>query len=471
MGLRSQAAVKRCALLLAAAVLLAPAAVHADGLLLSTVTLSATDRVLIIAPHPDDEVLGTGGVIQAAVAMKVPVRVVFMTNGDNNELSFSVYRNHPVLFPAAVRSMGEVRHDEAIAACRILGLKEEDLVFFGYPDFGLMPMFVAYWGVVTPFENMLTRVTAVPYRNAFRPGAAYRGDEILSDLKSAIKTFRPTKIFVSHPADENPDHRGAYLFTRVALWDLEPDLKPELWPYLVHFRYRSWPRPEGYFPEDALEPPIFFEGSVNWQHFPVDASRVVRKYKALQAHRTQFGYIGRYLSSFVRTNELFGDFSVLTATTIAEHPVVDTRREPPLTTPHPELTSEEKARFVGLEQRTIFLEGRDIVETITFTREIAYDALVSVYFLGYRRDIPFSTMPKIRITIGSRTEQVYNGKELNPGAGLVITRKGGVVTIRCPLRGLGYPEKVMTSARSYLDDVPLDWMSWRVIENLPQEPR
>ena len=78
----------------------------------------------------------------AAVAMKVPVHVVFLTNGDNNEWSFSVYRKHPVLVPAAVRSMGEVRHDEAVAACRILGLKESDLSpVLGYPDFGLMPIF------------------------------------------------------------------------------------------------------------------------------------------------------------------------------------------------------------------------------------------------------------------------------------------------------------------------------------------
>src|SRR3954451_20581648 len=38
--------------------------------------------VLVVAPHPDDDVLGAGGVIQQALAIGKSVVVVFMTNGD-----------------------------------------------------------------------------------------------------------------------------------------------------------------------------------------------------------------------------------------------------------------------------------------------------------------------------------------------------------------------------------------------------
>ena len=41
-------------------------------------------RILILAPHPDDECLGTGGLIQQALAKGAKVKVVFITNGDNN---------------------------------------------------------------------------------------------------------------------------------------------------------------------------------------------------------------------------------------------------------------------------------------------------------------------------------------------------------------------------------------------------
>jgi LmbE family N-acetylglucosaminyl deacetylase len=40
--------------------------------------------LLVLAPHPDDEALGTGGLLQAAALLGVPVRVVFATNGERN---------------------------------------------------------------------------------------------------------------------------------------------------------------------------------------------------------------------------------------------------------------------------------------------------------------------------------------------------------------------------------------------------
>ena len=214
--------------------------------------LSPNDRVLVLAPHPDYEVIACGGVIQRALAAGIPVRVVFLTYGDNNEWAFAVYRKHPVLEPAAVRKMGLIRHDEAIATDRILGLSPDHLFFLGYPDFGTLHIWEEHWGNQPSFQSMLTQVAQVPYFNAFRVDAAYKGDEILNDLKSIISEFRPTKVFLSHPADRHPDHPALYLFTRVALWDLQLQPEIELFPYLVH--YKRWPVPRDYEPAAALTP-------------------------------------------------------------------------------------------------------------------------------------------------------------------------------------------------------------------------
>src|SRR5438105_6795742 len=46
--------------------------------------ITSRDRVLVLAPHPDDESLGAAGLIQCAVAAHARVCVVFATNGDNN---------------------------------------------------------------------------------------------------------------------------------------------------------------------------------------------------------------------------------------------------------------------------------------------------------------------------------------------------------------------------------------------------
>src|SRR5512143_3590489 len=39
-------------------------------------------RLMVFAPHPDDETLGAGGLIQRVLATGGKVRVVFVTNGD-----------------------------------------------------------------------------------------------------------------------------------------------------------------------------------------------------------------------------------------------------------------------------------------------------------------------------------------------------------------------------------------------------
>src|SRR5262249_6702771 len=39
-------------------------------------------RLMVFAPHPDDETLAAGGLIQHVVAKQGTVRVVFLTNGD-----------------------------------------------------------------------------------------------------------------------------------------------------------------------------------------------------------------------------------------------------------------------------------------------------------------------------------------------------------------------------------------------------
>ena len=47
-------------------------------------------RVLILAPHPDDEAIACAGVIQQALKAGAKVKIVYLTNGDHNELGFIV---------------------------------------------------------------------------------------------------------------------------------------------------------------------------------------------------------------------------------------------------------------------------------------------------------------------------------------------------------------------------------------------
>ena len=44
--------------------------------------MDAGERLLVIAPHPDDETLGAGGLIQRVLERGGTVRVVLVTAGD-----------------------------------------------------------------------------------------------------------------------------------------------------------------------------------------------------------------------------------------------------------------------------------------------------------------------------------------------------------------------------------------------------
>ena len=51
---------------------------------LGALTVRDHERLLVIAPHPDDETLGAGGLIQRVLARHGTVQVVLVTAGDGN---------------------------------------------------------------------------------------------------------------------------------------------------------------------------------------------------------------------------------------------------------------------------------------------------------------------------------------------------------------------------------------------------
>ncbi len=80
---------------------------------------------LILAPHPDDESLGCGGLITMASACGRPPMIVAVTDGTGSHPNS---RSHP---PARLRA---TRAAELIAAAAILGVGAERVHFLGLPD-------------------------------------------------------------------------------------------------------------------------------------------------------------------------------------------------------------------------------------------------------------------------------------------------------------------------------------------------
>jgi LmbE family N-acetylglucosaminyl deacetylase len=126
---------------------LAPALSQPPAPLCANDLLSAYDRLLVLAPHPDDETLAFGGLLSAFHAAGKPVEVVVVTDGDAYCEACRLWKTGSTRGPVcnaaelsnfatpAVDSLGEVRREESRAAARILGLPAP--TFLGYPDTGL----------------------------------------------------------------------------------------------------------------------------------------------------------------------------------------------------------------------------------------------------------------------------------------------------------------------------------------------
>ncbi|MDO6810946.1 bifunctional PIG-L family deacetylase/class I SAM-dependent methyltransferase [Zobellia galactanivorans] len=82
-------------------------------------------KLLILAPHPDDESLACGGIISLLIASGVQVHIIFFTSGS---------ASHPEseLYPA--ERLANLREQEALLACKCLGIPADHIDFFREKD-------------------------------------------------------------------------------------------------------------------------------------------------------------------------------------------------------------------------------------------------------------------------------------------------------------------------------------------------
>jgi LmbE family N-acetylglucosaminyl deacetylase len=81
------------------------------------------------------------------------------------------------------------------------------------------------------------------------------------------------------------------------------EVKPQRFGYLIHAK--DWPRPRGLHQDQPLNPPTWLKEKEHWVTLTLTPEQVAVKLLALQKHRTQYGSSRRFLTSFVRMNELF----------------------------------------------------------------------------------------------------------------------------------------------------------------------
>jgi len=261
--------------------------------------ITSATSLLVVSPHPDDEVLCCSGVIQRVLHAGGRVGIVWLTSGDGSELDLLVVEKSLFLRPSKLRDLALRRMQESRDAAAILGVPPDRLYFLGYPDRGILPLFTDYY--ITTYRSRFTTATAVPYPDALSPGHPYTGLNLEHDFETVLDNVHPTLVLAPSPRDSHPDHRATGLVTIRAMARRNELSRVRYW--IVHGG-EFWPIPRGYEPDLEMNPPPLGNG-LSQNPFKLQPDEEQRKRQAISAYHTQMEVMSSFLLSFVRTTELY----------------------------------------------------------------------------------------------------------------------------------------------------------------------
>jgi LmbE family N-acetylglucosaminyl deacetylase len=164
--------------------------------------VSAQTRLLVVAPHPDDETLGCGILLQQVLAAGGEVCVLLLTDGDNNPWPQRYLERRLVIDDTARQRWGARRREEVMHALARLGVPTSALHALGWHDMEL----------TSRLRDEMT--------------------ESVASIRAVIDAFKPNLVCGPALRDSHPDHGAAHVLCRLALAGMEP--APRLLAYPVH---------------------------------------------------------------------------------------------------------------------------------------------------------------------------------------------------------------------------------------------
>jgi LmbE family N-acetylglucosaminyl deacetylase len=226
-------------------------------------SLVGTGPVLVLAPHPDDESLGCGGLIADCVSRGQIIRVMILTDGS---ASHPNSRSYP---PDRLAALREAETRDALAA---LGVASEFVTFLRLPD-GRAPI------RGKGFKTVTMRIV------------------------EAVREWGIVTICTTWPGDPHHDHRAAYRLGEIAA----QRTKARLLCYPIW----GWT-----LPSNAWVPSIAQHGG------RIDITpHLPAKQRAIACHRSQttdliaddptaFRLSPAFLANFTRSFEVFFDTAI-----------------------------------------------------------------------------------------------------------------------------------------------------------------
>lgn len=263
-------------------------------------------RVLVFAPHSDDEALGSGNLIKKSIENGAQVKVVLATNGDGFTRAVAIENVTPTPTAEEYIKYGYIRQAESTAALESLGVKPDNIIFLGFPDRGISKMWSTNWSSAKPYFSSFTRTSVSPYSNSYSPKAPYAGEIMFQNLASIIEDYKPTHVIYPHPNDRHPDHWAVNVFVKYTMKCMNYSPEHE-WLYLVH--RGDWPTPLKRNRNIFLVPPMsLYNIGTKWMALSMSDIDIEDKSGIFKLYKSQIKRIGLLMSAFERKNELFGEY-------------------------------------------------------------------------------------------------------------------------------------------------------------------
>jgi len=153
-------------------------------------------KIIVFAPHPDDETLGCGGTIAKKIAEGYEVIVVVMTDGRN-----SLFKDLGIESDPSPEELKEIRKDEVKRATKILGLRVENLLFLDFVD-----------GTLDKCES-----------------------EAQDKVTKILRDNTPLETYYPHEKDCHPDHRATNRIVRNVIG--KNRVLVTKWRYMIAHKY------------------------------------------------------------------------------------------------------------------------------------------------------------------------------------------------------------------------------------------
>jgi LmbE family N-acetylglucosaminyl deacetylase len=149
-----------------------------DGLDLSSLPFAHARKILVVAPHPDDETLGCGGLVSLLAQNGAAFYIVFVTDGSASHRNSSAW-------PSA--RLAAQREQEARIALARLGIENASRLFLRLPDANMPGPGTPAW------------------------------DSAVAAVSDILQRFAPELVLLPWRRDPHCDHRASWLLSQHAL--------------------------------------------------------------------------------------------------------------------------------------------------------------------------------------------------------------------------------------------------------------